>query len=69
MRAFLYYYLLFFTLHYLYYFNYVVIIIPSSFILSRFIGAYGVWHAFWITEAVTALFSYIMVRKILNRMP
>ena len=50
-------------------FRYVVIIIPASFILSRFIGAYGVWHAFWITEAVTALFSYIMVRKILNRMP
>ena len=49
--------------------RYVVIIIPASFILSRFIGIYGVWHAFWITEAVTALFSYIMVRKILNRMP
>ena len=28
--------------------RYVVVIIPAAFIVSRFMGAVGVWHAFWI---------------------
>ena len=30
---------------------------------ERFMGAVGVWHAFWITEAVTAVISYMVYRK------
>ena len=34
--------------------RYVIVILPAAFILSRVLGASGVWHAFWIAEAVTA---------------
>ena len=46
--------------------RYVVVIIPVAFIVSRFMGAVGVWHAFWITEAVTAVISYMVYRKGVN---
>ena len=34
--------------------RYIVVILPAAFLLSRIFGASGVWHAFWITELVTA---------------
>ena len=34
--------------------RYAVITIPAAFILSRFLGAAGVWHAFWLAELCTA---------------
>ena len=34
--------------------RYLVIIVPLAFLLSRVLGAAGVWHAFWITELFTA---------------
>lgn len=37
--------------------RYIVITLPVAFILSRFLGANGVWHAFWITELVAAIVS------------
>ena len=43
--------------------RYVVIIIPAAFVLSRFFGAAGVWHAFWITELVSAVVSFFVYRK------
>ena len=43
--------------------RYTVIIIPVAFILSKIIGVQGVWHAFWITEALTAVISFIVYRK------
>lgn len=43
--------------------RYALLIIPAAFILSRIWGAVGVWHAFWITEAITAVISYILYRK------
>lgn len=49
--------------------RYVIIIIPSAFILSSFVGVYGVWNSFWIAEVITASFSYIMVRRMFKRMP
>ena len=36
--------------------RYVVLIIPLALIFSRFFGAAGVWHAFWVTEALSAVF-------------
>ena len=38
--------------------RYIIIIILAAFILSRIIGANGVWHAFWISELLTALISF-----------
>lgn len=43
--------------------RYTVIIIPAAFLLSRFIGPDGVWHAFWIAEAVTAVVSILIYRR------
>lgn len=43
--------------------RYAVIIIPAAFLLSHFLGAVGVWHAFWITELVSAIISFFVYRK------
>ena len=43
--------------------RYTVFIIPVAFVLSRFWQANGVWHAFWITEVVTALVGYRVYRS------
>ena len=44
-------------------FRYVVVIIPIAFLLSRLFGAVGVWYAFWITEAITAIISICIYYK------
>lgn len=43
--------------------RYIVIIIPLAFLLSRFLQADGVWYAFCITEAITAVVSLIVYKK------
>lgn len=47
--------------------RYVFVMIPASFVLSRMFGAVGVWHGFWVTEAVTAVASYMIYRRELNQ--
>lgn len=37
--------------------RYLIIIIPAAFVLSRLFGPEGVWHAFWITELITAIIA------------
>lgn len=39
-----------------------VVIIPAAYMLSRILGASGVWHAFWIAELLTAIASVIIWR-------
>ena len=43
--------------------RYVAVIIPVAFIMSRIAGAVGVWHAFWITEVITSVISYMVYKK------
>lgn len=43
--------------------RYVLIILPAAFLLSRIFGAAGVWHAFWIAEAVTAAVAFLISRR------
>lgn len=43
--------------------RYLVIIVPCAFVLSKFIGATGVWNAFWITELITAIISFVVYKK------
>lgn len=43
--------------------RYLMIMIPAAFLLSRVLGAEGVWHAFWITELISAGIAYITYRK------
>lgn len=47
--------------------RYIVLIIPIAFFLSRFMGANGVWHAFWSTEVVACGISYLLYRKFVVR--
>ena len=35
--------------------RYIIIIIPTAFLLSKILGAVGVWNAFWIEEVFTAI--------------
>ena len=43
--------------------RYLVIIVPLAFLLSRVLGATGVWHAFWIAELFTAGIALAVYRK------
>ena len=43
--------------------RYLLVIVPVAFLLSHLIGATGVWHAFWITEAVSAFTSWMVYKK------
>ena len=43
--------------------RYVVVIIPMAYLLSRWLGAVGVWLAFVVAEWLTAVFSYSLFRR------
>lgn len=43
--------------------RYVLVTIPAAWGLSRFMGAAGVWHGFWVSEAVTAVIAYCLIRQ------
>lgn len=43
--------------------RYILIIIPVAYLLSRTMGAKGVWHAFWIEETLTAVIAFVVYRK------
>lgn len=47
--------------------RYLVIILPAAFLLSRAVGVQGVWHAFWITEAISAVVSWVLYRRVTKR--
>ena len=47
--------------------RYVVLMIPAAFLLSRLWGPNGVWHAFWITELLTAGTSYWIYYRAVRR--
>lgn len=46
--------------------RYLVIMIPAAFLLSRLLGAEGVWHAFWITELFSAGIAFATYQSILS---
>ncbi len=43
--------------------RYLVLLVPAGFVLSRFLGAAGVWHGFWLTEWVTAAAAFVIYKK------
>lgn len=43
--------------------RYIIVILPLAFILSKIFGAAGVWHAFWVTEVIVAVISYVICKK------
>ena len=48
--------------------RYVLLILPLAFLLSRIFGAAGVWNAFWITETVAAVISFIVYKMTIRGM-
>lgn len=47
--------------------RYVAVMIPAAFLLCRLMGPTGVWHAFWVTEALTALAAGWVYRQTMRR--
>lgn len=43
--------------------RYIIVIMPIAFVLCKLLGADGVWHAFWITEVISALVAHIVYKK------
>lgn len=46
--------------------RYIVLTVPMAFILNRILGVSGVWHSFWITEAISCLISILLYRRHFN---
>ena len=47
--------------------RYIIAMMPIAWVLCRLLGPTGVWHAFWITEAITAGISVLIYRKAVKR--
>ncbi len=45
----------------------VLLILPAAWILSRFFGPVGVWHAFWLTEIITGILSYLIYKNAVHQ--
>lgn len=43
--------------------RYVILIIPTAFLLSKIWGPIGVWNAFWIAELMTAIVAFMIYQK------
>lgn len=43
--------------------RYLVVMLPAALLLSRALGPEGVWHAFWVTEGVTAAVAFLVYRR------
>ena len=43
--------------------RYAVVILPAAFLLCRQLGPDGVWHAFWLTEVITAGAAFWVYRR------
>lgn len=43
--------------------RYIIVIIPTAFVLSRFLGPNGVWNAFWVTEWIAAGASWLIYKR------
>ena len=48
--------------------RYLVLLVPAGFILSRFLGAAGVWHGFWLTEWTTAAAAFVIYKKAVSKL-
>ena len=40
-----------------------LLLVPAAFLLSRLAGPVGVWNAFWVAEAATAVIAFFIYRK------
>ena len=47
--------------------RYIIFIMPIAWVLCGRIGPTGVWHAFWITEALSAVIAYAVYHKAVHQ--
>ena len=47
--------------------RYIIAMMPIAWALCRLLGPTGVWHAFWITEVITAVIAVAVYRKAAKR--
>ena len=45
----------------------VIVILPAAYLLSHLGGGVFVWHAFWITEVISAAISLVVYRRAVRR--
>lgn len=50
-------------------FRYCLAIMPLAWLLCRLVGPTGVWHAFWLTELISAVISKVVYRKSVDLNP
>lgn len=43
--------------------RYTIVIMPLAALFCHLFGATGVWHAFWVTEIISALIAHIVYKK------
>lgn len=43
--------------------RYIAVMLSLAYVFSMLIGVNGVWHAFWVTEAITAIISFCIYKK------
>ena len=47
--------------------RYIIFIMPIAWVLCDRMGPTGVWHAFWITEALSAVIAYAVYHKAVHQ--
>ena len=47
--------------------RYIIFILPIAWVLCGRMGPTGVWHAFWITEALSAVIAYAVYHKAVHQ--
>ena len=47
--------------------RYIIFIMPIAWVLCGRMGPTGVWHAFWITEALSAVIAYAVYHKAIHQ--
>lgn len=48
--------------------RYIAVMLSLAYIFSIVIGVDGVWHAFWVTECITAAIAFCIYKKTINKM-
>ena len=48
--------------------RYIAVMLSLAYLFSALIGVNGVWHAFWVTECITAAIAFCIYKKTINKM-
>lgn len=48
-------------------FRYFLILVPVAFLLTRIMGANGIWHGFWVAEISTAVIAWFLYKRSVSK--